>query len=196
MKTLAETHRRGLTLALAHVGWWGAFLFTVLAVRGDVSRPIGTIVIMFVGIAIAASLSLSRMRLTDTITSVFEAGLSAAVVLQTSIDARTCVIETDQLGVIDAVENPGAIGWDSGALYGHPIVGLIGDSAGRAALARRIGPASAISGRTMTLPILTSGGTSSTMRVTVSRVGALHIATITPFTQRRRTTDEPSAATP
>lgn len=81
MVELSENTRRRVAATLAHGGWWGALLLTgmhVSTLGPDTPRSFGVVIVLFIGVAIAASLARSRMRLTDTITAVFQTGLEVS----------------------------------------------------------------------------------------------------------------------
>lgn len=61
-------------LVLAHVGWWGTALIVGLRVAEVVPQALGSISFLTMGLAVTASLSLSRMRLTETMTQVLQVG--------------------------------------------------------------------------------------------------------------------------
>lgn len=72
---ITEGVRRTGARIVAHVSWWGAFAVTVLRVMELIPVTLGVIVVLLIGTGTAASLALSRMRLADTITTAFEAGM-------------------------------------------------------------------------------------------------------------------------
>lgn len=75
---LAEDDRRKATLGLAWAGWVGTGVLVILRATELVPMAWGSVAILTIGVAIAASLARSRMRLTDTIVGVFEVGVNAA----------------------------------------------------------------------------------------------------------------------
>lgn len=75
---IREERRRTLTLVLALVGWWGALALCFLQVTEIIEQDLSVVVILCVGVAISAGLSLSRMRLAETMKNVFSAGYSSA----------------------------------------------------------------------------------------------------------------------
>jgi hypothetical protein len=60
---------------LCQVGWWGALIMTLFDTLGYLPRAAGVLIVMFIGIAIAAGQARSRMRLTDVIVGVFQVGI-------------------------------------------------------------------------------------------------------------------------
>lgn len=69
-------------------GWFGACLVAALRVTGALSQEWGVTVIVFVGLAIAAAVRLSRMKMTATMVAVFEAGAQAAQVQRDETEER------------------------------------------------------------------------------------------------------------
>lgn len=74
---MSEESRRRLTTCLAVSGWTIAATITTLRTFGVVPANIGSVAVLAIGVAIASSLSLSRMRLAKTITQVFIVGMRA-----------------------------------------------------------------------------------------------------------------------
>lgn len=71
---IKEEHRRVGALILAHTGWWGALVGTALRVFNVIPQQYGVVIVLLIGVGVAAGLSLSRMRLATTIREVFKAG--------------------------------------------------------------------------------------------------------------------------
>lgn len=175
---LTEDQRRTVATGLVHIGWWGALGLTITDIAivqadpaGRAARSMGIIIVLLIGVAIAASSARSRMRLADTIAAVFETGMQAAG----SEPRRTCVMEADLEGVIQWVENADVIGWSRNALLGHKIVDLmperfrpVHDSNVAALMAsdngREIGP-------TLTLSMLSQDGQEIVVQKVLSRIG-------------------------
>lgn len=79
---LTEEVRHRLALAFVWVGWLGAFLLLMVSILvwDDVTnRPawIGLVIVFLLGVAVAASAALGRMRLYNTLTNVFHSGMDA-----------------------------------------------------------------------------------------------------------------------
>lgn len=184
---LPEEHREWLTIGLATIGWAGALIFTILSVTQSTERPVGTVVICFTGVAIAATLARSRMRMTQTITRVFEAGLSASVALQANMQTDIpCVVETNTAGLVLAAENTEFVGWPSGQLVGKQLVDLVGDERSRLEVKNRLavfdgdGVDSRIISPSMALMFLDQDSCGRPMRMSIARLGDVLIATLTP----------------
>lgn len=71
---ITEERRRAGATVLACVGWFGALALTVLRTADVIPDSTGIYVVLLIGVAIAAGMSLSRMRLAKTINAVFRAG--------------------------------------------------------------------------------------------------------------------------
>lgn len=72
---LPEATHRAVMRTIAHVSWWSALLVTVLRVTDSIPTNFGPIVVLLIGTGVSASVSLTRARLADTITSAFDVGL-------------------------------------------------------------------------------------------------------------------------
>jgi hypothetical protein len=75
---MAEDDRRKASLVLAYGGWLSSGVIVMLRAVEVVPTAWGSTALLTIGVAIAASLARSRMRLTDTIVGVFEAGVRTA----------------------------------------------------------------------------------------------------------------------
>ena len=75
----------------AHIAWWSAAAWTAVLTWVNLSRPVtalpstfqrisGLFIILLMGVAIALGSALARMRLARTITKVFEAGVTVALI--------------------------------------------------------------------------------------------------------------------
>lgn len=83
IKKFSQDARYRVARIAAHGGWWGAFLALVINISLGGTRPVGDappwlglIVIVLIGIAIAAGQTLGRMRITAAITRAFDVGYS------------------------------------------------------------------------------------------------------------------------
>lgn len=121
---ISEQGRRGIALGLAVGGWLSALVVAILDVAGIFAQhPAGVVVILLVGISIAASLSRTRMRMTDTITGVFRVGLEAS---RARKDIDYCTIAFDRDGRVVSVSNGNVIGPGYKAIIGENIKDLHG----------------------------------------------------------------------
>jgi hypothetical protein len=62
------------TLVLAHAGWWGTVAIVGLRAAEVIPQSLGSMALLTLGVAVTASLSLSRMRLSETMTQVLLVG--------------------------------------------------------------------------------------------------------------------------
>lgn len=171
---LRDERRYTLTLALAHLGWWSTAVIVALRAAELLPGELGTISIFTIGLAVAASLSLSRMRLTDTITGVFQAGLTTSVSLNANVLTDVCLIRLNNGGAIDSVDHAEVIGWDAQNLEGRNLRELIpieSYSKTRNQLE---------SGATVTIGILDSEGNENQSRVSIATLGGQKIVSIVP----------------
>lgn len=76
---MTQERRHRAAILTAWGCWLGAAALTTLSVLGILARPYGVAVVFLIGVAIAAGMSLSRMRLSHTMKEVFAAGLSLAL---------------------------------------------------------------------------------------------------------------------
>ena len=185
IEPMTEQQRRAAATWLTYIGWWGAFILLLIdeiAVNADpnsrVARGMGILIVLLIGVAIAAGAARGRMRLTDTITSVFEAGMNIA-----EEPRRTCVMETDTKGIIQWAENPDVIGWQRNALIGHDLRDLLPERMRVVHDANVMQLMNSSNGRdvgpTLTLSMLTQGGQEITVQKVLARLGTAFIATIT-----------------
>jgi hypothetical protein len=197
-------HRTALTLA--HGGWWGAVVWAIVLTYFNVINPLpnppmpvqrisGIFIILLMGVGIAACSSLSRMRLSKTISKVFETGLTAAVSIHNVSGAvhgaPTCIIQCNMDGEIQSVEHGEVIGWPNGE--GESLVGLTLDHiipqdflrVNNAALEQyRVASKSyeAAVVTTFNLPLIGADGVSRPMRLTIARLGDTLVKSISPLT--------------
>lgn len=77
---IKEEWRRIITITLTYFGWGGAFVTSLWMTITDRSGDDGwrLLVIVFVGVAIAAGAALGRIRLTEAILGAFRAGMDTA----------------------------------------------------------------------------------------------------------------------
>lgn len=196
-KSFAENDYRR-SLILAHVGWWGTAIIIVLRAFERIPQSLGSTAILTLGFAVAASLSLSRMRLGRTVSQVFQTGLSLAVSLTTSGPTedgdrpRAAVFRTDLEGVIKSCERTDVVGWpeeQSGQLEGRAMDTLIPDrflSLNHAALTQY---RQASAGGTdevgvvvaFNVPLRGFDGKERAFRMTIARLGDTLIKTLVPI---------------
>lgn len=74
---LREENRRTAALFAAVAGWGGALLLAILRVADVIPQDMSVFIVLLIGIAISAGLSLTRSRLERTMIGVFKAGVSS-----------------------------------------------------------------------------------------------------------------------
>ncbi|MEU3052297.1 hypothetical protein [Streptomyces griseus] len=178
-----EDYRYPLTLTVAHIGWWGTVIIVLLRATEIIPPQWGLIAVLTIGIAVTASLSLSRMRFAKTIAGVFQTGLTTAVTLNANVLTDACIVSLNPEGVIESADHADAIGWETDALTGRELRTLFAPVAGGT---RKIQP-----GSTIQTPMKTQKGELFGARISVvslqtgdgSTNGAGHrvIATIAPI---------------
>lgn len=173
----ADENRYGVTLGTAITGWALTALLVLLRAFDVLVQRWGTLSILTVGVAIAASLSLGRMKLTKTITTVFQAGLASAVTLTTNALTDTCIVALDERGIILSADHTDAIGWDQEELVGRELRALCQPRSGGT---RKIEP-----GVTITSPMQNQKGGTFDAKISVVHLptpgnGGRVVATIAP----------------
>src|SRR5687767_10210954 len=88
------------TVTLAWIGWGGTLLFAILRAFEAIPLSFGTFGLLTMGVGVAASLALSRMRLAETISQVFTVGLQSAITLSANVFTDTCIMVLDGDGRI------------------------------------------------------------------------------------------------
>lgn len=197
---LSEDDRYTVYRIGAHTAWWGAFTWmislTIVNVMHDPTLPrtefqimSGIGIVFLIGVGIALGSALARMRLADTITSVFEAGLKVATVLQTNVTSSACMLETDPDGVIQAVEHAEVIGWTRDRLVGENLDVLIPDRLLRqhqeGFRTFRESEESRVTGSTVNVPIMTGDGNEQGMRLSIARLGDTFLGTLVPIGEQK-----------
>lgn len=113
------------TLILAHVGWWGTGLLALLRAFELIPLAFGSFALLTLGMAVAASLALSRMRLAQTISQVFQVGLQSAITLSANVFTDTCIMAVDGKGNVESVDHADAIGWEQDEIVGRELRALL-----------------------------------------------------------------------
>ncbi|MGW0682847.1 hypothetical protein ACWD2L_05730 [Streptomyces sp. NPDC002754] len=173
----ADENRYRVTMATALTAWLVTAVLVLLRALDVLNQHLSSIAILTVGVAIAASLSLGRMKLTKTITTVFQAGLASAVTLTTNALTDTCIVALDDRGIILSADHTDAIGWDEEELTGRELRALCQPKAGGV---RKIEP-----GATITTPMTNQKGELFDAKISVVHLptpgnGGRVIATIAP----------------
>jgi len=73
-----QESRQVATIAIAYGSWSLALGLTFLRTSDILPAQYSMLIVLFIGVGIAAGLRLSRMRLAHTMTAVFHAGMTAA----------------------------------------------------------------------------------------------------------------------
>jgi hypothetical protein len=102
------------TIAIAYIGWGGTALFALLRAFDVIPISFGSFGLLTLGIGVAASLALSRMRLAQTMSQVFNVGLQSAITLSANVFTDTCIMCLDKQGMIETVDHADAIGGSCG----------------------------------------------------------------------------------
>lgn len=132
------------TVIMAHVGWWGTALIAGVRAADWIPIQYGTLALLTLGVGVTASLSLSRMRLGDTISQVFNAGMKAAITLSANVFTDTCILALSEDGLIRSVDHCDAIGWTEPQLIGKRINDLLVPRSGMSGVIRKLEPGSSI----------------------------------------------------
>lgn len=153
-------------LLAAHVGWWGTVVVVGLRALDVIPQAGGSIGLLTLGMAVTASLALSRMKLGRTITEVFNAGMKAAITLSANVFTDTCIMAIDQDGRIVSVDHSDAIGWEAKNLLGQRLCeDLIVTRSGAPGSIRKLEP-----GTSITTPMLNQDGTMFDARISMSNL--------------------------
>lgn len=75
---MKQETRQWITAVVAYGSWIIAVALTYARLSGWLPMQYGTIVVLFIGFAMAAGIKLSRMRLTSTMLDVYRAGVETA----------------------------------------------------------------------------------------------------------------------
>lgn len=113
------------SLVMAHVGWWGTALFALLRAFEVIPLAWGSFGLLTMGVGVASSLALSRMRLADTMSEVFNLGLQSAITLSANVFTDTCIMAIDGEGRIEGVDHADAIGWEEQEMKGRELRTLL-----------------------------------------------------------------------
>lgn len=138
------------TMLLAHLGWWGTALLALLRAFNLIPIAFGSFALLTLGMAVAASLALSRMRLSETISQVFQVGLQSAITLSANVFTDTCIMTIDGKGKVESVDHADAIGWDEDEIMGRELRTLLSPRSDGVRVLR--------AGTSMTSPMLNQSG--------------------------------------
>lgn len=112
-------------VTLAHCGWWSTVCVVTLRTFDILPQSAGSIALLTLGLGVTASLGLSRMRLGETISQVFQVGLQSAITLSANVFTDTAIMALDEHGCIESVDHADAIGWDTEELVGRELRTLL-----------------------------------------------------------------------
>jgi hypothetical protein len=187
------------TLLVAYAGWWSTVAIVALRATDMIPQSAGSVALLTLGLGVTASLALSRMKLSSTVSQVFQTGLSVAVSLNSGNgnggNYGTAVVRTNLEGVIDSIENPGVIGWaddQSELMIGKRLDDFIPDRFLRINHAALLSYREAGAGGTdesavviaFNLPILGGDGVERAFRMTIARLGDTLIKTLVPLSEK------------
>lgn len=172
---IGDDYRR--TITMAHAGWWGTGIFAVLRAFEVIPVSMGSFGLLTLGVGVTASLALSRMRLAETISGVFQVGLQSAIALSANVFTDTCIMAIDAQGRVESVDHADAIGWDGASLVGRELRTLLTPRSHGVRVFR--------AGTSMTSPMLNQGGETFDARLSfaalqLSDEGESMIVTVSP----------------
>lgn len=75
---MKQETKQVLTAVIAYGSWLVAVVLTLLRSTESIPAELSMIIVLVIGVAMAAGIKLSRMRLTATMLAVFRAGVDAA----------------------------------------------------------------------------------------------------------------------
>jgi hypothetical protein len=112
-------------IVLAHIGWWGTVIIVGARTLHWLPQSASLLALLTLGLGVTASLGLSRMRLAETITQVFQVGLQSAITLSANVFTDTCIMALDNKGRITSVDHADAIGWSEGEMVGRELRSIL-----------------------------------------------------------------------
>lgn len=151
------------TLTIAYIGWFGTAAIVMARVADLIPTNVSSLSFLTLGVAVASSLALSRMRLADTISEVFTVGLQSAITLSANVFTDTCIMMLDDQGRVMGVDHADAIGWNSEELTGRELRALL--------TPRSHGVRVIKTGTSMTSPMLNQKGETFDARLSFAAVG-------------------------
>jgi hypothetical protein len=153
-------------LLAAHVGWWGTVVVVGLRAMDILPQPAGSLGLLTLGVAVTASLALSRMKLGKTITEVFNAGMRAAITLSANVFTDTCIMAVDKDGCVVSVDHSDAIGWEADKLLGKNLLcDLVITRSGVSGTIRKLEP-----GTSITTPMRNQDGGAFDARISLAEL--------------------------
>jgi hypothetical protein len=153
-------------LLAAHAGWWGTVVVVGLRAMDILPQPAGSLGLLTLGVAVTASLALSRMKLGKTITEVFNAGMRAAITLSANVFTDTCIMAVDKDGRVVSVDHSDAIGWEADKLLGKDLLcDLVVTRSGVSGTIRKLEP-----GTSITTPMRNQDGGAFDARISLAEL--------------------------
>lgn len=161
------------TLALAHTAWWSTAGIVVLRAFEIIPQQFGLAALLTLGGGVTASLALSRMRLSDTVTGAFKIGLQSAISLSANVFTDTCIMSLDDDGRVLGVDHADAIGWSAQELKGRELRALLSP--------RSHGVRELVPGSSVTSPMLNQKGETFDARLSFAALDeGVMIVTVSP----------------
>lgn len=171
MTWLSEDTQRHAVQIIAWGSWATATVLVYLRMTDRIPINSTLAIVILIGAAIAAGQALSRMKLADTITGVFHAGMASAV----AVIADTCVIHLENGDRhIKSAAHAEVIGWGSESLHGTSTVDLFPGTKGDRILNR------IEAGFSVTTPVLDQYEGETLCRLAMAQLGDIRVITITP----------------
>lgn len=164
MIKLFDTYRKAMATAV--VAWGVTGMIVIARALELVPQHIGTAAILSLGVGIAASVSISRYRLSQSITQVFQVGLQSAITLSANVFTDTCIMVLDKDRCIESADHADAIGWTEEALKGRSLDSILAPRSHTGSI-RKIDP-----GTSIISPMLNSGGTPFDARLSFAAIAA------------------------
>jgi hypothetical protein len=109
------------TLRAAALSWGATVGIVALRALDAIPQQLGSIAILTMGVGIATSVSISRFRLTEAITSVFQVGLTSAITMSANVFTDTAIMQLDEDGRVESVDHADCIGWEEEKLVGRKL---------------------------------------------------------------------------
>lgn len=173
------------TLRAAAISWGASVVLVGARIMEWLPLQYTGLSLLTVGVGIATSVSLSRFRLTEAITTVFQVGLTSAITMSANVFTDTAIMQLSSDGCIEDVDHADAIGWHADDLIGRRLCDLLAPRSHDGCV-REIEP-----GVTISSPMLNGVGGKFDARITVTSLASRDpqiedrrmIATVAPVVQ-------------
>lgn len=180
-----EDFRRRATYTVVVGAWVGTIVGSYLRATDTIEIHWNSVIVTLMGVAIAATMALSRMRLASTISGVFDAGLKVATAMQANVTKRAALIEADYDGVIICADNAPVIHWNRDDLVGRQLEAIIPERYREAhhkgMEAFKEQGQTRVVGSTIFVPVVGQDGVEYPMQLTVARLGNSFLGTLVPL---------------